>query len=178
MSEDHSGALFFEEQAFRQAWLWILMGGVTLLILGIFGYAFYQQLYSGIPWGNRPLSNAGLLAVGLSVIAIIVGTGVLLAAMRLRVWVEGDRLRVRFIPFVRKEIPLEAIARFEARTYRPLLEYGGWGIRWGGSKRGWAYTVSGNQGVNIELTDGKRFLVGSRRPVDLAEALARARGTG
>lgn len=52
------------------------------------------------------------------------------------------------------------------RQYRPILDYGGWGIRWAPGK-GWAYTVRGNLGVQLELSDGKRLLVGSQSPEGL-----------
>jgi hypothetical protein len=34
-----------------------------------------------------------------------------------------------------------------------------------------AYNVSGNRGVEVELTDGRTVMVGSRRPDELAGAL-------
>jgi hypothetical protein len=37
--------------------------------------------------------------------------------------------------------------------------------------RGMAYTVSGNRGVQIELTSGRKILIGSRRPEELAAAI-------
>jgi hypothetical protein len=40
------------------------------------------------------------------------------------------------------------------------MEYGGWGIKYG--KMGKAYNVSGNRGVQLEFTDGKRLLIGSQ----------------
>ncbi len=53
--------------------------------------------------------------------------------------------------------------------YRPILEYGGWGIRYG--LRGRAYNVSGNRGLRVELTNGKHILFGSAKPEELKLAL-------
>ncbi len=36
---------------------------------------------------------------------------------------------------------------FYARKYRPIREYGGWGIRYGWNGR--AYSTSGNEGVQL-----------------------------
>jgi hypothetical protein len=69
---------------------------------------------------------------------------------------------------------LAEIVHRETRTYRPILEYGGWGVRYSFVRKGWAYTVSGNRGVQLQLANGKRILVGSQR----AEELARAIGVG
>ena len=59
------------------------------------------------------------------------------------------------------------------RQYRPILDYGGWGIRWGPGK-GWAYNVSGNRGVQLELLDGKQLLIGSQNPEKLAQMIGKA----
>jgi hypothetical protein len=75
------------------------------------------------------------------------------------------------LPFANRTIAPAQIARWEARTYRPIRDYGGWGVRFG--PRGRAYNVSGNRGVEITLANGKRVLVGSQRADDLAAAIAR-----
>jgi len=55
----NSAALFEEEQHFRQTWLWMLP--MSLLLLLVFGFGLYQQLYLGKPFGNKPMSNDGLV---------------------------------------------------------------------------------------------------------------------
>ena len=88
--------------------------------------------------------------------------------------VDRHYLHVRFFPLLKRDIPLEEIARWQACTYHPVLEYGGWGIRF--SWKGTAYNVSGNRGVRLELVNGKRLLIGSRRAGELESAIARAKG--
>ena len=63
----------------------------------------------------------------------------------------------------------------EATTYRPFLDYGGYGVRLG--FRGWAFNVSGNEGVLVETNDGSHLMIGSQRPKELEAAVARARAT-
>ncbi len=58
-------------------------------------------------------------------------------------------------------------------TYRAFLDYGGYGVRLG--LRGWAWSVSGNQGVLVESTNGSRLMIGSQRPKELVAAIARAK---
>ena len=72
-------------------------------------------------------------------------------------------------PLYRRRIALVDIASVEAVTYSPLREYGGWGIR--GGRASMALNARGNRGVRLTLRDGRRVLVGSQRPGDLAEAL-------
>jgi hypothetical protein len=60
------------------------------------------------------------------------------------------------------------IRKYEAITYSPLLNYGGWGIRKG------AYNVSGNKGVQFELYDDERFLIGTQKPEEFINAIHEA----
>jgi hypothetical protein len=54
-----------------------------------------------------------------------------------------------------------------------MREYGGWGLRVGFSGR--AYNVRGNLGVSFELSDGKRFLLGTDRANELEQAIKKAK---
>ncbi len=56
------------------------------------------------------------------------------------------------------------------RNYRPIREFGGWGIRYGGGGRK-AYTVRGDCGVEFRLTSGRKVLFGSARPEEFAAAV-------
>jgi hypothetical protein len=56
-----------------------------------------------------------------------------------------------------------------SRVYRPIREYGGWGIRIGMAKK--AYNVSGNRGVELEFEGGRKLLIGSSKPDQLASAI-------
>ena len=88
--------------------------------------------------------------------------------------VDAEAVRIRFFPLGKKTIPLGDVVRWEARTYRPIREYGGWGIRYT-LGRGWAYNVRGKQGVQLELANGQRILIGSQRAEELAAAIAEAK---
>lgn len=166
---------FEEEQFFRQTWIWVALIPISLLGLVIFALAFYQQLYLGKPFGNNPTSDRGLMMIAALLIPICIGLPILFYKMRLSVRLEPEYLHVRFLPFVNKHIALREIVRCEPRKYRPLVEFGGWGIRYGGKKRGWAYNVDGNRGVQLELTNGNLLLIGSQRAEELAAAIKQIR---
>jgi hypothetical protein len=175
---EEAGAYYVEVQRFRQPWLWGLLLVTCLPVAVVMLYGLWVQLVRGEPWGNQPLSDTGLvIVVGLTLL-VLIGVIALLIGLTLVVRVERGHLRVRFRPFARRDIPFGEIERWEVRNYRPLAEYGGWGLRWGGRERGWAYTVSGNRGVRLELAGGKALLLGSQRPEELAAALAQATGRG
>jgi hypothetical protein len=168
--------LFREEQRFRQPWLWGVLALSTGTTLVLFAYGMVRQLLLGEPWGDRPMSDAALALVGASVILVDAGLLLLMWSARLTTEVRTGGLYLRFFPFHRtwQRIPFEEILSSEARTYNPIGEYGGWGIRYG--LRGKAYNVSGDRGVMLELAGGKTLLVGSQRADELAAAIRQAAG--
>jgi len=85
-----------------------------------------------------------------------------------------DELQVRFGRRTRFRIPLKNVVRAFYRAYNPIPEYGGWGIRTG--QRGRAFNMRGNEGVQLVLASGKRVLIGSQRPEELARAIQRLTG--
>jgi hypothetical protein len=153
---------FREAQRFRQPWYW----AIQIPALALLAYMMFRQFVIGKPIGNHPVSNTAL-----AIIAATVGLFVVwFLKLELVTKVGDDVLEIRFAGlFVRRVIPLAEIEHFEARTYRPIRDYGGWGVRRGAA--GMAYTVSGNRGVELRLADGKSLLVGSQRPEELVQAV-------
>jgi hypothetical protein len=49
------------------------------------------------------------------------------------------------------------------------MEYGGWGIRYG--RKGRAYNVSGNMGLDLTLKPSKSFLIGTQTPDSIRYAM-------
>ena len=67
-------------------------------------------------------------------------------------------------------ISRESVKAFGIRQYKPLKEYGGWGIKYGMGRVGKAYNVKGNIGMQLELKNGQKVLFGTQR----ADAFQRA----
>jgi len=152
--------LFKETQQFRQWWniLLILVATVPAMIFA--GYALYQQLVYGIQVGDEPAPNAVLIIV-IVVMMILIWAYL---AMKLETWIDQEGIHYRFWPLIFKQrlISIHEIQRYEIRQYRPIFDYGGWGIkkslRWGR-----AYNISGNIGLQLYLTNGKKVLFGTQR---------------
>ena len=157
--ETSGRAGFVEVQKFRQPLLLLLVAAVA----APFWYLVVAHFVLG-----ADVEAPGELVVFWLFAGVLVPA--LLLRARLVTEVSPNGVRLRFPPFVTREIPLAQIRRVEARNYRPLREFGGWGIRWGGRGR-MAYNVSGNRGVEVELTDGRTVMVGSQRADELADAL-------
>jgi hypothetical protein len=159
--------LYHEVQRWRDVW-WVM--AVVIGLAALQWWIFLQQLIFG-PVGNNPASDGVLF-----VIWLVFGVGFPLFFWWLHLMIEvwPGVVVVRYRPFVNRRIPIDQIARAEPRVYRPLTEFGGWGIRgWGGRI---AYNVSGNTGVELTLVDGRRVLLGTRRAPELAAAIYKAGG--
>lgn len=162
-------ASYRETQGFRQWWLWLLLVGSVLLTVGVFGYGIYRQIIQETPWGDNPMSDTALVVTGAVTIIFTLGMAVAILSARLITEVRSDGLHIRFFPLRWRTIPFETIASYQARTYRPVRDYGGWGIRWG--REGKAYTTGGNEGLQLILNDGEKLLIGSRRAEELEAAV-------
>ena len=152
-------------------WLTLLVYGLAVLMWVM----FVVQIIFGQPVGNNPSSD---WMTWLGWIFFGIFLPVVWRRINLLVEVQEEGIYIRFMPFVRRNIPFSDIAAFEARSYDPIKEYGGWGVRigWGKGKR--AYNTSGNQGVELFMKDGKKIMIGSQRPVELEAAIAAATSTG
>lgn len=107
----------------------------------------------------------------------LVAIGILLGAiewmfMRLRIEVNGERLRFHFGPFG-PTLKLSDVRSVEPSPYRWLV-FGGWGIRFGrvAGQTVRAYSVPFlRTGVAIETAGGRRYYASSRRPEVLTAAI-------
>ncbi|MCX7015272.1 MAG: DUF6141 family protein [Candidatus Sumerlaeota bacterium] len=171
------GPLFREEQRLNQLWLWritqLILVITFLVVVGAGVAVVAMELRHPSPFGAREaVLNLAILAA----VALVVGLLTFLP-FRLIAEVRRDGLYVRFIPFHRSFLRFgwDEIETYEARAYRPILEYGGCGLRYS-FRHGKAYNVSGNRGVQLVLKNGKRLLIGSQRADEFTAAIRRARG--
>lgn len=150
-------ALFVERQWLASVW-WV--SGLVLVCAVLGWHTLFNPPEDAPSWLQW-------LFWGLTGVAL----PLLVLTSRLETTVTRTALTLHFRPLQRRQLPAADIVHGEVRTFRPVKEYGGWGIRGWGDDR--AYTVRGNRGVQLTLTDGQRVLVGSQRPEELAAALYR-----
>lgn len=167
-----NSAIFYEEQRFRQKWLWAMIIGLNIFQICIWGYGIIQQFVFDKPFGNKPMSDLGLIITSSLVILFTLLILVLFYYTRLITEVRYDGLYIKFFPFhwSYRRIPLESVIQYEIRKYKPIREYGGYGIRYS-MKYGKAYNVSRNQGLQLEFDTGKRLLIGTQKPDELYQAI-------
>ncbi len=164
MSEE-SGLIYREEQRFGLWLRWLIFVSMLLILpLGIFSL-------SKIPSEEEGIKILPVTTLTICGILVPIGIAVLFVSLKLETEVRGDGLYIRFYPFHLKfkRFGAEELSEYYAREYRPLLEYGGWGIRCG--KQGRAYNVSGNKGVQLVFKNGRQLLIGSQREKELEDAI-------
>ncbi len=166
-TQDRTGGavIFREVQHFRLWWVVVLLGLVTALQW----WAFVTQILLGRPFGSNPGPD-WLIWVFWIVFGILFP--IAFAALRIDTRVEPGLLRVRLAPFSHLRIPLSTIRHAEVVTYRPIRDFGGWGLRW--SAKGRALNAYGSRGVQLVLDNGTRIMVGSQHPEELVSALTTA----
>ena len=139
---------------------------------------FWQQPLSWIVWiiciGTVFwLGREDLIHQTFSIITLIILAGVLAISTltNLTTEISGEGISYKMWPFHTKPrtISWEEIASAEVRKYKPIGEFGGWGVRVG--TRGRAYNVKGNMGLQLVLVSGTRILIGTQKPEQLAEVL-------
>ena len=157
--------LFEETQRFKQWWLWLILIGVSAVAF----YGLFKQLIHGEPQGQQPMSD-GWLIFSTAVIVSVLG---FVMSMKLQTRITPQGIAVRFFPFHArfKMYPWAACKKVFVRQYNPIREYGGWGYRLGIFGHGMALNVSGDKGLQLEFTTGKRLLIGTCRPAEIEQIL-------
>lgn len=159
--------LFTERQRFKQWWLWLILLGIN----GLFLFGVFRQVIGGQQFGDKQMSNIGLLiTTGLTILLTI-----LFLNFRLDTLIKKDGIYVRFFPFHLKfkYYAWEKLKKSFVRQYSPIAEYGGWGLRYGFLGKGKAFNVSGDKGLQLEFMDNKKLLIGTSKPDELTEVLKR-----
>jgi hypothetical protein len=148
--------IFHEEQRFRQARLWAILLSSAVFAVLILAYALPQKT-----------GTADVLAIlFVSLLEIVLLAFFWSVAMITELRADGIYVQARPIARLRRRIGYEEIKSCAPRTYSPIGEYGGWGIRF--SRNGKAYNISGNRGVQLELNSGEKLLIGSQKADELA----------
>ena len=140
--------LFQETQKFTQWWLWLVLS--LLFVLQII-----PNIYSRPP----------------SYLLVMIITAAFVNSMKLRICVNSKGLDYQFFPFhlKKKHIKTDDIKYVESVKYSPIMDYGGWGIRY--RFKGKCYNVKGNYGVKVFLKNGSNILFGSQKHKELEASL-------
>ncbi|MHA8082398.1 hypothetical protein ACST14_03150 [Aquirufa sp. A-Brett2-15D] len=140
--------MFNETQRFTQWWLWLILIGV-----------WASMVYS-IVTAPSQTDAAAYVSFGIGILLPL-----LFWQMKLTTRITQEGIYVRFFPFHFKEkfFDWDSISASYVRTYSPLLEYGGWGIKYSFKGSGLVYNTSGNVGLQLNFKDGEPVLIGTQK---------------
>lgn len=157
--------LFSETQRFKAIWLVL----IALFINGIPLYGIYVQIIMKHPFGTKPMSDNGLIIFAISLFIITL----LFLSIKLETAIKADGIYYRFFPFHLKtrRKTWDEVSKAYVRQYKPLGEFGGWGIRYGGKKRGLCLNISGNKGIQFVMNNDKRLLFGTKKMEEAEKVL-------
>jgi hypothetical protein len=104
----------------------------------------------------------------ISIIVFVVGISLILPLGGQRIIVTKQNVMIRWGIIGLKVLNLEIpeITSAELHEFSPLKDFGGYGIRQNRKMR--AYYLSGSRAMKLETTGGKKYLVGSDHPENLA----------
>ncbi len=156
---------FSEIQKFRQWWLWFLLAGIK----GVMGFFIVTQVLFGHPLGSNLVDNA-LLLIGFLFMLIL---SLLFFIMKLETRISDAGIAVRFFPIQLKfaNYKWEDLDQVYLRDYSPIMEYGGWGIRYSFTGKGRALNVSGRKGLQLVFKDGRKLLIGTMKSFEIEQLL-------
>ena len=151
---------FEESQKFNQVWLWVLLIAISIWVLVQFPLALLRSS------GEEPVSTHSVIMFLIS-LAFVMGLNAMMYFAKLKTKISDEEISILFRPFINKpkRFKWESIKEAYVRKYKPIWEYGGWGIRYRWSGR--AYNTSGNMGLQLIMKSGKKILIGTHKPDEL-----------
>lgn len=150
---------FSELQKFKNTWFWILICiGSIYLIAKVF---ITKNSGQNMP----PVLHFIFLFSAFS-------TAIVFWLMKLQTHIDSTGIRVQFsiFPFSKQEWKWGDIQKAYLRDYKFFREYGGRGLRFS-PRHGRAFMISGNTGLQLELSNGKKVLIGTQKEAELKQVL-------
>ncbi len=148
--------IFLEEQRMTKP---LVLVGLSVAFIAI-GISIVND------WENISQNNAGekIIAFGGFIILILVALFIFKLNLKTRIDEKGIHFQFYPIHFSYKLIAWNEISSCYVRQYNAIFEYGGWGFKNGFRKKiGRAYNTHGDIGLQIELKNGKKILIGTQK---------------
>jgi hypothetical protein len=156
--------VFKEEQRFKQTWLIVLLTVSILASIAVITKEYLEE-------NSKMTTNEFVLTL----IGITVSVAFIFF-FKLKTNIDEKGIYYQFSPFhlKMKLIKWEEIKKAQVRTYDPISEYGGWGLKGGflwNKEKGKCVTISGDTGIQIAFKNGKKLLVGTQKKEEAKRVL-------
>jgi hypothetical protein len=156
--------VFKEEQRFTQTWLIVLLTVSIMIPIAIIAQEYLKE-NTKMTTNEFVLSLAGILV-----------TVLFIFSFKLTTRIDEKGIHYQFFPihFSLKTITWSELKVAKVRTYYPISEYGGWGLRGGfflNKSKGKAINVSGDIGIQLKYKNGKKLLIGTQKQAEAKSVL-------
>jgi hypothetical protein len=169
--------VYFEEvQKFRDnAWIWILAIAISIATLLPLINGANTQLIRGEQWGNKPMSDSGLISL---ILFMTLTWGLLmfmLFSIRLETKIDDTGIHYKFFPILRqwKQITPDQIAEYKLEKRFRFVDAGGIGYHRNRLRNTRAFRISGRKHLFIKTTDNAKILIGTQNPEGIEWAMKR-----
>ena len=156
--------VYLEEQRFNQP---LVIVGLSIAFI-VVGFSTMKE------WGTISQGSIGEKIGVLSGLLIILLIAVLFAYLKLKTRIDEKGIQYQYKPlhFSYRLITWESINNCYVRNYNGISEYGGWGIKFSfRKKKGKSFTTKGNIGLQIELKNGSKILIGTQKKEEIQRVL-------
>jgi len=164
--------LYYEVQRINKLLKWFILlflGAIPLISYAILFYLFtFKHNPFFLSKETYTFFTTGIIVILISILIII-----LFSSLKLEIFLNSEGIFFRLFPIQQKfrKITFAEVAFFTVRKFNPITEYGGWGIRYSIRGNGVAYTLSGNFGLQIELNNSRKVLIGTQNPDQILSSL-------
>ena len=123
----------------------------------------------------KPDELTAFYAVTIPTVVLVLGLLALTFITRLETKIDDIGIHYGFWPFQRtlRTASWHEIESCHVRTYSAISEFGGWGYKISISGKGKVYNTKGNQGIQIIFKNNKKTLVGTQKPDEARDIIAR-----
>ena len=156
--------VFKEEQRFTQIWLIVVLIICTLIPITSIIQKYLRA--------KETITAKEFIA---TIVVIVVSIAVVFV-FKVTTKIDEKGIHYQFFPFhfSMKLIPWNEISKAGIRTYFPISEFGGWGLKGGfffNKGRGKAINVSGDVGIQLILKNGEKLLIGTQKKEEVKRVL-------
>lgn len=156
--------VFKEQQRFTQTWLIVLLAISVIVPIVIIINEYLDE-------NTTMSSNEFILTLG----GILVSVSFIFF-FQLKTRIDEFGIHYQFFPFhlSMKTIHWKEINTATVRTYDPIGEYGGWGLKGGlfwDKSKGKCINISGDIGIQLIFKDGKKLLIGTQKKEEATQVL-------
>ena len=169
-----SRSYFEEVQMLRDnRWIWMLIIAFSLLALLPLMDGLYLQLIRGKPWGDKPMSDQGLIFMFAFVVICLSILVWMLLSLKLETKIDEQGIHVRLFPFKPKWqlITSDDVIDYSFEKRFRFLDSGGIGYHRNCLKRQRSFRIGGGNHLSMKLKNGETLLLGTQDLLGIEWAL-------